>query len=83
MAEKVFACTRDEKERIALSNHTRRYRTWTHAAYAKGYDGTTPTLCGKRFYDPSPEARGAGAWAGVSCKACKKAIAKLEREGAS
>ena len=25
----TFACPRDERERLAVSNHTRRYRTWT------------------------------------------------------
>ena len=77
----TFACPRDERERLAVTNHTRRYRTWVHAAYAVGYDGVSTTLCGRRFSDPYPEARGPGAWGAVSCPRCLKGIAKLEREG--
>jgi hypothetical protein len=77
----TFACARDERERVAVSNHTRRYRTWNHAAYAVGYDGVSKTLCGRRFYDPYPEARRPEAWNAVSCSRCLKGIARLEREG--
>jgi hypothetical protein len=79
----AFACPRDERERLAVTNHTRRYRTWAHAAYAVGYDGVSKTLCGRRFSDPYPEARGPGAWGAVSCPRCLKGVARLEREGSA
>ena len=75
-AEMTQACARDEAERVAVTNHHWRYRTYIHAAYSRGYDGCSKTLCGRSFYDPMSEARGADAWAVVDCKACKRAIAK-------
>ena len=81
MAELTVACRPERGERLAVSHHTRRYRTWNHAAYAVDYDGASPTLCGRRFYDPSPEARGPEAWGAVTCPRCLASIARLEWEG--
>lgn len=75
----TVACTRTEAERLAVSNDTRRYATWVHAAYSRGYDGVSAALCGKRFSDPYPDARGADAWEAVTCRSCRKAIDKAAK----